>query len=65
MLILELKAGQRVSLVDTKHNEDLGAVKFLGLRATKQNTILLGFECPDSVTVLRDTLLHGEGRGRR
>jgi len=64
MLILELKSGQAVSLIDESTGQDM-LVKFLGLRESKKNCILLGFECPDSVKVLRDTLLTGKNGGRR
>ena len=59
MLILEVKAGQSVSLIDEKNGQDVGLVKFMGLRCTKKDTILLGFQCPDTVKVLRESLLHG------
>ena len=55
MLILEMKIGESVNLTD--EGKDVGVVKFLSVRESKKNCVVLGFICPRNITVLREKLL--------
>ena len=59
MLILKRKKDAGVTLLDRETGREIGHVVVAGIE--NDYAVFLGFDCPGSVTVLRDELLVREG----
>lgn len=53
MLVLKLRQGDQISLIDHSKNVELGSIKRI---ETDRSGILLGFDFPKSIQILRKSL---------
>lgn len=53
MLILKLRQGDQISLIDHSKNVELGSIKRI---ETNKGEILFGFDFPKSIQILRKSL---------
>ena len=63
MLIIKLKAGARVRLFDKEKSVELGEISRIEPKPNNQGEVLFGFDFPDNIQILRDTLLNGKDTG--
>ena len=57
MLILGVKDGESVRLIDTATNTEIGIVKRIKPRRSDPNEILLGFDFDQNIHIVRNNLI--------
>jgi len=57
VLVLGLKDGDSVRLIDESKNLEIGVVKRIQPRRPIPDVVLIGFDFPDEVRIVRDSLV--------
>ena len=60
MLFLEIRVGESVTMINTVEGSELGKIVRIKPHRTNGNKLLLGFDFPQSIQIVRGSLMAGK-----
>ena len=63
MLVLGIRTGQSIRLIDRETNQELGIITRIRPRRPDTDKALMGFDFSESIQIIRDTLTDGKETG--